>query len=215
MGHGRLAADLPMHALDRFTRRCPRSLLAWLPVVVAHLALLAWMTARDPVPDTSPMPRQLPLTVWLLAPPPAAAAARPAAAQRPGRSGARAPTPAPASPAPDPGPATITAEPVPAAAITPPAPDAATPLDLRLPRGASTAGHQPLVTAPPRRLEDVVAQALGGSASWTEERVDNDTLRLRNGHRCVLLRRPHASAVDPMGTAGRSLPWQASTERPC
>lgn len=106
-------------------------------------------------------------------------------------------------------------------AAAPLTPAASTPLDLRLPRGAAALARHPVDglrdltgRAPSVPLEARLAAALG-SGRWTEERVDGDTVRLRDGGRCVTLRRPRAGQLDVIGDATRQLPWVSDGVKPC
>jgi hypothetical protein len=63
-------------------------------------------------------------------------------------------------------------------------------------------------------VEAHLAAALG-SGRWREERVDGDTVRLRDGERCVTLKRPRAQSLDPFGDAARARPWMSDGVKPC
>lgn len=99
-------------------------------------------------------------------------------------------------------------------------PASAAPLDLRLPPGVAARTRHPVegVAALTQRagvpLEARLAAALG-SGRWTEERVDADTVRLRDGRRCVTLKRPRLSSLDPFSEATRRLPWVSDGVKDC
>lgn len=65
----------------------------------------------------------------------------------------------------------------------------------------------------PATVERQVAQAFAESGPWTEERVDNDHVRLRRGNTCVMMERPQAAILDPFSEAAQRLPWRVSTYR--
>lgn len=77
----------------------------------------------------------------------------------------------------------------------------------------SAAALSPFHGRLPATVEQVIANAAAESGPWTEERLDNDHIRLRRGTTCVLLERPQAAALDPFSDAARRLPWRASASR--
>lgn len=62
----------------------------------------------------------------------------------------------------------------------------------------------------PATVEHIIANAAAGSGPWSEERIDNDHIRLRRGNTCVMMERPQAAALDPFSDAARRIPWRAS-----
>lgn len=132
--------------------------------------------------------------------------------------------PTPARPTP-PGP---TAAPM---AVAPSAPPTAVPpataasgppaLDLTLPRGSASASRvNPALglrygAARPSSVEDHVARATAGGGEWVPERLDDDTVRLRNGHTCIILKRSRGEVLDPFHLSQRPLPWMAGPPGAC
>lgn len=98
-----------------------------------------------------------------------------------------------------------------------------TPLDLTLPRGASApwrrvnpALERADLERPSRTIEAVIAGGMGsGHGPWTEERVDADTVRLRRGEVCVLLKRSRIDNLDPYNASVSPKPWMVSLPTPC
>jgi hypothetical protein len=93
-------------------------------------------------------------------------------------------------------------------------------LNLNLPRKAlantappSAAALSPFHGRLPATVEQIIASAAAESGPWTEERIDNDHIRLRRGNTCVLMERPEAAAIDPFSDAARRMPWRASVTR--
>ncbi len=93
-------------------------------------------------------------------------------------------------------------------------------LNLNLPRNAlttlappSAAALSPFHGRLPATVEQIIANAAAESGPWTEERIDNDHIRLRRGNTCVLMERPRAAALDPFSDAARRMPWRASVSR--
>lgn len=77
----------------------------------------------------------------------------------------------------------------------------------------SAAALSPFHGRLPATVEQVIANAAAESGPWTEERIDNDHIRLRRGNTCVLMERPQAAALDPFSDAARRMPWRASVSR--
>lgn len=118
----------------------------------------------------------------------------------------------------DTAPAPQTPSPATGPAVEPPAPPR---LDLKLNPRFGDAGlkSNPAVQAqigraPPRTLESRIAGAVG-IGRWVEQRIDGDTIRLKNGDRCVLLVRSRIAQIDPMSPSARALPWMAGREFEC
>jgi hypothetical protein len=62
-------------------------------------------------------------------------------------------------------------------------------------------------------VERQIAAAAAESGPWTEERIDNDHVRLRRGTTCVMMERPQAAIIDPFSDASRRMPWKASVSQ--
>lgn len=89
----------------------------------------------------------------------------------------------------------------------------AAPLNLQLPPGWSPppAPRHPALQAgqgprQPLTLESRLAGALG-DGHWTEERLSDGRLRLRNGHRCVDVQRNRSDELNPFNAT--PTPWTA------
>ena len=65
----------------------------------------------------------------------------------------------------------------------------------------------------PMTVERQIAAAAAETGPWTEERIDNDHVRLRRGTTCVMMERPQAAIIDPFSDAARRLPWRASVSQ--
>ncbi len=127
-------------------------------------------------------------------------------------------TPQSASPAPAPAPAVGAASltaPLPREAGVSDAPGAA-PLNLQLSPGwspPSAPRHPALASGPGQRqaltLERRLAGALG-DGHWTEERLGDGRLRLRNGNRCVYLQRNRSDELNPFNAT--PTPWTANQQ---
>lgn len=97
------------------------------------------------------------------------------------------------------------------------------PLNLTLPRGDGATWRRvnpALVRAdlerPTRTIESFVAGAmLSGHGPWTEERVDPDTIRLRRGELCVVIKRPRIDHLDPYNASVSPKPWMVSQPTSC
>jgi len=188
-------------------------------VVVVHVAcVLAWWTVERVPPLARGAGALAPLTVWLpqlAAPATAPAKETPPPQFRP--SGHPRPDSAPAV-----GLADAASGQAPTAPDTPgAAQDSAAPtagaLNLNLPRGALTgtvppgpAALSPFHGRLPATVEQIIANAAAESGPWTQERIDDDHIRLRRGNTCVLLERPLAAALDPFSDAARRMPWRAN-----
>jgi hypothetical protein len=93
-------------------------------------------------------------------------------------------------------------------------------LDLTLSRQAlaplvapSFADRSPFHGRLPTTVERQIAAAAAESGPWTEERIDNDHVRLRRGTTCVMMERPQAAIIDPFSDAARRMPWRASVSK--
>ena len=62
----------------------------------------------------------------------------------------------------------------------------------------------------PMTVERQIASVAAQSGPWAEERIDNDTIRLRRGNTCIMMQRPRAASIDPFNEASGRLPWRAS-----
>jgi hypothetical protein len=167
----------------------PALLLRWLPLTVPLTVPLPL-----PVPQpTAPTER--------LAPRPVSAPAWP----RPPQAIMAPNLPAPPALGTE-GPATAAANaPAVAASAAPP------PLDLRLPRGrqAESRRRNPALDDPRSNtgaptLEGKLAQAMGGHATWTEERLDVDRVVFRRGSECIVATRSRAGQLELGGGAFRN-----------
>jgi hypothetical protein len=65
----------------------------------------------------------------------------------------------------------------------------------------------------PMTVDRQIAAAAAESGPWTEERIDNDHVRLRRGTTCVMMERPQAAIIDPFSDASRRMPWKASVSQ--
>lgn len=65
----------------------------------------------------------------------------------------------------------------------------------------------------PMTVERQIAAAAAESGPWTEDRIDNDHVRLRRGTTCVMMERPQAAIIDPFSDAAKRLPWRASVSK--
>lgn len=97
------------------------------------------------------------------------------------------------------------------------APAATPPLNLTLTRKdiasvapPSFAERSPFHGRLPMTVERQIASVAAQSGPWTEERIDNDNLRLRRGNTCIMMQRPRAASIDPFNEASGRLPWRAS-----
>lgn len=206
-------------------------------VLALHLLVLAGALRLGVWPERRPPAARTPLSVQLIwqrpAPPRPAPdaptpAPRPAEARPAERSAMPPATPVAPRPA-DPAPPAIT---LPAITLPPPTraepgpsaarPASAPPLNLALPRGASTPWRQhapalddPRANTPKLTMEQKLAMAMGGDGDWVEEIIDADHRRMRRGNLCVYLQRPAAAQLDPFHAANRNLPWQAGRPTRC
>lgn len=199
------------------------SLSTFVAIAALHLGLLVLLARWGVV---LPLVSGPALQVRLLQPPAPRAAAQPELPLV-----RRSPVdPPPLSlPVPTVEPSTAWAGPAPAAGAQPDlpaAPAAALPpvgpasLDLRLDpaRKAERAPANAAVEAQvgrsaPKTLESRLAGTLAGGP-WAEQRLDNDTIRLKRGNQCILLKRPRGAQLDPMGPGSRS-PWMAGPVHDC
>lgn len=85
------------------------------------------------------------------------------------------------------------------------------PLNLQLPKGWSpqSVPRHPALEFPPGQrqpmtLESRLANALG-DGHWTQERLGDGRLRLRNGNRCVYLQRNRSDELNPFNS--NPTPW--------
>lgn len=65
----------------------------------------------------------------------------------------------------------------------------------------------------PMTVERQIAAAAAETGPWTEERIDNDHVRLRRGTTCVMMERPRAAIIDPFNEAAQRMPWKASVSQ--
>lgn len=77
----------------------------------------------------------------------------------------------------------------------------------------SFADRSPFHGRLPPTVERQIAAATAESGPWTEERIDNDHVRLRRGTTCVMMERPEAAIIDPFSDASRRMPWRASVSQ--
>jgi len=77
----------------------------------------------------------------------------------------------------------------------------------------SFADRSPFHGRLPMTVERQIAAAAAESGPWTEERIDNDHVRLRRGTTCVMMERPQAAIIDPFSDAAKRLPWRASVSK--
>lgn len=77
----------------------------------------------------------------------------------------------------------------------------------------SFADRSPFHGRLPMTVERQIAAAAAESGPWTEERIDNDHVRLRRGTTCVMMERPQAAIIDPFSDAAKRLPWKASVSQ--
>ena len=77
----------------------------------------------------------------------------------------------------------------------------------------SFADRSPFHGRLPMTVERQIAAAAAESGPWTEERIDNDHVRLRRGTTCVMMERPQAAVIDPFSDASRRMPWRASVSQ--
>jgi hypothetical protein len=105
-----------------------------------------------------------------------------------------------------------------------------TPAEVPKPSGSSlnlTLSREALKSLPPslaasspfrRRLpvtvESKIAEAAAETGPWTEERLDNDHIRLRRGTTCTTISRPEIAKIDPFSSSIRNLPWAADIPPP-
>ncbi len=169
-----------------------------------------------------PAPAQAPLIVWLQgAPRPSMA---PTAALRPTRPAAPQRTPPLANGAIRAGPATPAAAQaitLPSTPVEPtadaPGPAASAPLNLALPRGPAATWRGPGGVRNPAlddprsnsarpTLESRIAAALGGSDQVTEYRLEDGSVRLKRGSRCVVVRPNRAGTLDPFNGSAQIRP---------
>lgn len=191
-------------------------------VLGAHLAgVLAWWTMGHNMPLARNAGALAPLTVWLpqlqvplmeqlkrAVPPESPLSERP----RPsGDAASTAVNDVAAQPS---------AAPSAEGAATETAAASTSPLNLNLPRKALAMPAPPSAAALsafhgrlPATVEQIIANAAAESGPWTEERLDNDHIRLRRGNTCVLMERPEAAALDPFSDSARRMPWRASVSR--
>ncbi len=196
----------------------------WAAVLALHAALLLGLLSLRPVPAPRASERA-PVLTWVLpapAPVPAAAPTPPPASPTPATQAPRPTPPAAARPSqaitwvPAPTPSPAAPSTAPQAAASAPAAAAPLPLNLSLPRDAAAPWRQrnpalddPRLARERRGLEDAIARAMGGDNRVIEERVDLDTVRIRSGNRCVLLKRSRAGQLDLGGGTYREL-WQST-----
>lgn len=101
---------------------------------------------------------------------------------------------------------------------TPTAPAPALNLTLSRPALASLAAPSFVDRSPfhgrlPMTVERQIAAAAAETGPWTEERIDNDHVRLRRGTTCVMMERPRAAIIDPFNEAAQRMPWKASVSQ--
>lgn len=77
----------------------------------------------------------------------------------------------------------------------------------------SFADRSPFHGRLPMTVERQIAAAAAESGPWTEERIDNDHVRLRRGTTCVMMERPQAAIIDPFSDAAKRMPWRASVSQ--
>jgi len=77
----------------------------------------------------------------------------------------------------------------------------------------SFADRSPFHGRLPMTVERQIAAAAAESGPWTEERIDNDHVRLRRGTTCVTMERPQAAILDPFSDAAKRMPWRASVSK--
>lgn len=77
----------------------------------------------------------------------------------------------------------------------------------------SFADRSPFHGRLPMTVERQIAAAAAETGPWTEERIDNDHVRLRRGTTCVMMERPRAAIIDPFNEAAQRMPWKASVSK--
>ena len=176
------------------------------------------VSARGPAPVAAP-----PLVLWLLdratprlprpaathAPQPAQPPREPRASWPPSPPAAAGEPQAITPPTPTPTPTPVADAPLEAPRQAEPASPLSTApavLNLTLPRAASAAWRQPNPALdeprgnrPPRTLETLIAQALGGDPNGpiSEEHLADGSVRFRRGQQCVVSRPNQAQNIDP------------------
>lgn len=191
-------------------------------VLGAHLAgVIAWWTTGHDLPLTRSAGALAPLTVWL---PPLRMPIMEPMKRKPPLEEHQPERPHSGSDA-DHGPVNdFAAQPSAVSraegVVTETAPPSTSALNLNLSRKAlentappSAAALSPFHGRLPATVEQIIANAAAESGPWTEERIDNDHIRLRRGNTCVLMERPEAAALDPFSDAARRMPWRASVSR--
>lgn len=165
-----------------------------------HAPLLVWLLDQKPQRAAAPAAAARPRT------PPATAAQRPDALHR---------RPVPSVPG-EPHAITLpaaasTAQPAPVAPLAQAAPAASAasaPLNLALPRGASSpwrtrnpALDDPRTASQKPTVESRIAVALGGSDNITEEPLGDGRIRMRRGKSCVVVVPNRAQTLDPFNAS--------------
>jgi hypothetical protein len=79
----------------------------------------------------------------------------------------------------------------------------------------SLAASSPFHGRLPATMESKIAEAAAATGPWTEERLDNDHIRLRRGATCVTLTRPEIAKIDPFSNWARNVPWAADKPSEC
>jgi hypothetical protein len=77
------------------------------------------------------------------------------------------------------------------------------------------AAQSPFQGRVPDTMERLVANAFAETGPWTEERIDQDHIRLRRGNTCIDTERPEEARINTMNSASASLPWRASKPYRC
>lgn len=67
----------------------------------------------------------------------------------------------------------------------------------------------------PKTVERQIASAAAETGPWTEERLDNDRIRMRRGNTCIMVQRPRAASIDPFSEAAGRIPWRSSQPEDC
>ena len=79
----------------------------------------------------------------------------------------------------------------------------------------SFAEQSPFRGSLPKTVERQIASAAAETGPWTEERIDNDRIRMRRGNTCVMVERPRAASIDPFSEAAGRIPWRSSKPQEC
>ena len=79
----------------------------------------------------------------------------------------------------------------------------------------SFAEQSPFRGSLPKTVERQITSAVAETGPWTEERIDNDHIRMRRGNTCVMVQRPRVASIDPFNEAAGRIPWRSSKPQEC